>query len=125
MWLLTLTRNCDKEVTNLNRRINKQPKEEKSMIGKIIDLPMEDFERELVEQKVNIGTMNNLILNLEAIYFDLRNRKDVILNSIFEGRLEKDAETEKAINGLYAEMTKLEQKIIYLKAKVKELSDVG
>ena len=90
MWLLTLTRNCDKEVTNLNRRINKQPKEEKSMIGKIIDLPMEDFERELVEQKVNIGTMNNLILNLEAIYFDLRNRKDVILNSIFEGRLEKD-----------------------------------
>ena len=38
----------------------KQPKEEKSMIGKIIDLPMEDFERELVEQKVNIGTMNNV-----------------------------------------------------------------
>lgn len=109
----------------MKHRIKKQPKEEKSMIGKIIDLPMEDFERELVEQKVNIGTMNNLILNLEAIYFDLRHRKDVILSSIFEGRLEKDAETEKAINGLYAEMTKLEQKITYLKAKVKELSDVG
>ena len=103
----------------------KQQKEEKSMIGRIVDMPMEDFKSELVRQKVNVGTMNNLILNLEAIYFDLRHRKDSILSSIFEGRLEKDADTEKAINGLYAEMTKLEQKITYLKAKVKELSDVG
>ena len=102
----------------------KQPKEEKSMIGKIIDLPMEDFERELVEQKVNIGTMNNLILNLEAIYFDLRQRKDVLMQSVFEGRLTKE-ETDEPIKGIYAEMIKLEQKITYLKAKVKELSDVG
>ena len=102
----------------------KQPKEEKSMIGKIIDLPMEDFERELVEQKVNIGTMNNLILNLEAIYFDLRQRKDVLMQSVFEGRLTKE-ETDEPIKGIYAEMIKLEQKITYLKVKVKELSDVG
>ena len=102
----------------------KQPKEEKSMIGKIIDLPMEDFERELVRQKVNVGTMNNLILNLEAIYFDFRQRKDVLMQSVFEGRLTKE-ETDEPIKGIYAEMIKLEQKITYLKAKVKELSDVG
>lgn len=102
----------------------KQPKEEKSMIGKIIDLPMEDFECELVRQKVNVGTMNNLILNLEAIYFDFRQRKDVLMQSVFEGRLTKE-ETDEPIKGIYAEMIKLEQKITYLKAKVKELSDVG
>ena len=102
----------------------KQPKEERSMIGKIIDLPMEDFERELVRQKVNVGTMNNLILNLEAIYFDFRQRKDVLMQSVFEGRLTKE-ETDEPIKGIYAEMIKLEQKITYLKAKVKELSDVG
>lgn len=108
----------------MKRRRKKQPKEEKSMIGKIVDLPMEDFERELVEQKVNIGTMNNLILNLEAIYFDFRQRKDLIMKSVFEGRLTKE-ETDDVIKGLYAEMTKLEQKITYLKARVKELADVG
>lgn len=102
----------------------KSKKEDKSMIGKIIDLPMEDFERELVEQKVNVGTMNNLILNLEAIYFDLRQRKDTLIKSVFDGRLSKE-DTDSAIKGLYAEMTKLEQKIVYLKSKVKELSNVG
>ena len=102
----------------------KSKKEDKSMIGKIIDLPMKDFERELVEQKVNVGTMNNLILNLEAIYFDLRQRKDTLIKSVFDGRLSKE-DTDSAIKGLYAEMTKLEQKIVYLKSKVKELSNVG
>ena len=102
----------------------KQQKEEKSMIGRIVDMPMEDFKSELVRQKVNVGTMNNLILNLEAIYFDFRQRKDVLMESVFEGRLTKE-EIDEPIKGIYAEMTKLEQKIVYLKDRVKELTDVG
>ena len=102
----------------------KQQKEEKSMIGRIVDMQMEDFKSELVRQKVNVGTMNNLILNLEAIYFDFRQRKDVLMQSVFEGRLTKE-ETDEPIKGIYAEMTKLEQKIVYLKDRVKELTDVG
>lgn len=105
------------------KRKKRQKKSEPSMIGKIIDLSLEDFEKELIEQKVNIGTMNNLILNLEGAYFELRTRKDALLKSTFEGNLTK-AELDPVISGIYAEMIKLEQKIVYLKQRVRELVDV-
>ena len=105
------------------RKKKTQKTEEQSMIGKIVDLSLEDFEKELVEQKVNIGTINNLILNLEAVYFELRSRKDAILRANFNGTLQR-VEAEKAISGLYAEMIKVEQKITYLKQRSKELVDV-
>lgn len=98
--------------------------ESTQVIGYIVDMPFEDFKEELVKQKVSVGVMNNLILLMESIYFDFRNRKEALIKSVFENRLTKE-ETEKAINGLYAEMTKLEQKIVYLKDRVKELSNVG
>lgn len=98
--------------------------ESTQVIGYIVDMPFEDFKEELVKQKVSVGIMNNLILLMESIYFDFRNRKEALIKSVFENRLTKE-ETEKAIKGLYAEMTKLEQKIVYLKDKVKELSNVG
>lgn len=97
--------------------------EPRSMIGNIIDLSLEDFEKELVRQKVNIGTINNLILNLEGAYFELRTRKDAILKANFEGTIEKE-QAQIALNGLYAEMIKIEQKVTYLKQRVKELIDV-
>ena len=103
----------------------KQQKEEKSMIGRIVDMPMEDFKRELVRQKVNIGVMNNLILNLEGSYAELKSRKDSVLDLVFKGMKSKDdPEITKSLEGLYAEMTKIEQKVVYLKQRVKELVDV-
>ena len=74
-----------RHIKKRNLRSKETIDQDKSMIGKIIDLPLEDFERELVEQKVNIGTINNLILNLESIYFELRLRKDSILDLVFKG----------------------------------------
>ena len=62
------------------RKRRRVEKEQPTMIGKIVDLPLEDFEKELVRQKVNIGTINNLILNLEGVYYELRTRKDEIIN---------------------------------------------
>lgn len=105
--------------------MRKKKKQPKSMIGKIIDLPIEDFKKELVLQEVNIGTMNNLILNLEGAYFELRTRKDSIIDLVVKGvRTKDDPEIKKCLDGLYAEMTKLEQKITYLKQRVKELVNV-
>lgn len=95
------------------------------MIGNIIDLPLEDFEKELVRQKVNIGTINNLILNLEGAYFELRTRKDAVLDLVFKsGKSKDDPEIKKSLDGLYAEMIKVEQKITYLKQRSKELINV-
>lgn len=94
-----------------------------SMIGAIVDMSLEDFEKGLIKQKVNIGTINNLILNLEGAYNELRVRKDAILKSSFEGTIER-VQAEKTVSGLYAEMIKLEQKITYLKQRSKELINV-
>lgn len=105
------------------KKKQKMQQQQPSMIGKIVDLSLEDFEKELVCQRVNIGTINNLILNLEAVYFELRSRKDAILRANFNGTLQR-AEAEKLVSGLYAEMIKVEQKITYLKQRSKELVDV-
>lgn len=110
----------------MRRKKKKKVEEPKTMIGQIIDLPLEDFKEELVRQQVNIGTINNLILNLEGAYNELRVRKDQILKMVFENKLDiKDPTVDKAFNGIYAEMTKLEIKISYLKEYVKELVNVG
>lgn len=93
------------------------------MIGKIIDLPLKDFEEELIRQKVNIGTINNLILNLEGAYNELRTRKDSIIKSVLKGQRKKD-DVKEVMNGLYSEMIKTEQKITYLKQRSKSLVDV-
>ena len=99
--------------------------EEKSMIGKIVDLSLEDFEKELKIQKVNIGTINNLILNLEGAYYELRVRKDKVMDLVLSRTKSKDdPEVKRVLDGLYAEMTKIEQKVVYLKQRSKELVNV-
>lgn len=96
-----------------------------SMLGAIVDMPIEKFKEELIEQKTNIGTINNLILHLEMTYNDMRQRKDAVLKLVFEGKNSKDdPDIQKSLKGLYAEMTKIEQKITWLKDRSKELVNV-
>lgn len=106
------------------RRRIKHPKVvEQSMLGRVIDLPFEEFKKELEVQKVNIGVNNNLILLLTSTYNDLRSRKEAVLDLVFTGKNTKE-EVKPSLEGLYAEMTKLEQKIVYLKERSKKLLDV-
>lgn len=98
---------------------------EETMLGAIIDLPYEEFKVKLEEQKVNIGIMNNIILSMESAYYELKLRKERILVLIFKGiRDREDPEVKKALEGLYAEMTKIELKVTYLKQRVGELLNV-
>lgn len=53
-----------------------------SMIGKIVDLPLEEFKEALKEQNVNVGVISNLILTLENIYWELNNRKDGVISLV-------------------------------------------
>ena len=85
-------------------------------VGDIIDMPLEDFKRELVAQHVNIGTINNLILWFESIYAELSGRRNAVMDLVRKGiRAKDDPEVVKSLNGLYAEMTKIEQKVVHLK----------
>lgn len=113
----------------MNRRQRRKKKVQRvqtqSMLGAIIDMPQEQFEEELIKQKTNIGTVNNLILTLESVYGDFRQRKDSVLDLVFKGVKDKDdPEVKKALDGLYAEMTKLELKITHLKNRQKDLIDL-
>lgn len=92
-------------------------------IGQIIDQPMKDFKKSLEEQHTNVGTMNNLIHYLNGAYADLRQRKDTIIKSLDnEDITNKDRkEIEKNVKGIYAELIKIEEKVVYLQERVKEL----
>lgn len=108
------------------KSVQREYQEYQFLMGNIIDLPLEEFKAELIKQKVNVGLINNLILNLESIYFELRTRKDAILNLVFKGlKSKEDPEIKKSLDGLYAEMTKIELKVSYLKETVKNLVNVG
>lgn len=95
-------------------------------IGMVIDSSMVDFVDELNKQKVNIGVMKNMVQILEATYNELFRRKNLIMKSIETGYYKKDnPEIVNAFNGIYSEMTKIEEKVVYLKRRINELSDVG
>lgn len=105
------------------KKRRKKKQIEKSVLGRIVDMSLEDFEKELVKQKVNIGVINNLIMLLSATYHDLVQRKDGVLDLVFKGEKKKE-EVQPIVEGLYVEMTKLEQKITLLKEKSKKLMDL-
>lgn len=108
----------------IHKKKTKQSQQENT-IGKIVDMSLADFENELVRQRVSVGIINNLILNLEGVYYELRVRKDAVIDLMFkEGKSKDDPEIKKCLDGLYAEMIKVEQKITYLKQRSKELVNV-
>ena len=104
----------------------RKKKQSITAIGQIVDQPMEDFKKSLEEQHTNVGTMNNLIHYLNGAYADLRQRKDTIMKSLeSEDITTKDRkEIEKTVRGIYAELIKIEEKVVFLQDKVKELIDV-
>lgn len=104
------------------RKRQKSKKKEVSTLGQIVDMPFEQFKEEVVKQKVSIGVINNLILMLSSAYHELKNRKEAVLDLVFTNKKTKE-EVKPALDGLYAEMTKLEQKITYLKERSKDLLD--
>ena len=104
----------------------RKKKQSITAIGQIVDQPMEEFKKSLEEQHTNVGTMNNLIHYLNGAYADLRQRKDTIMKSLeSEDITTKDRkEIEKTVRGIYAELIKIEEKVVFLQDKVKELIDV-
>lgn len=101
----------------------RKKRKEVSSIGRIVDLPMEEFKSEIVRQRVNIGTINNLILIMSGAYHELSARKEAVMDLVFSGKKTKE-EVKAVLEGLYSEMVKLEQKIIYLKEVSKSLLNV-
>lgn len=92
-----------------------------SMIGKIVDLSLEEFKEALKEQNVNVGVISNLILTLENNYWELNNRKDGVISLVVEEKKTQE-EVEDVLKGVYRELARIEEKIIYLKDLKGDLS---
>lgn len=105
---------------------NKENEAINSNLGTIIDSPLEEFKKQIEEQKVPIGVLNNLKINLFGAYNELTTRKDYIIKQIAEEKLSiSEPSTRTVIEGIYAELTKIEQKSLYLTERINKLSDVG
>lgn len=110
----------------MNKNRKKQVKPEQSMVGKIIDLPLEDFKREVEEQHLNVGMTHNVRLSLVGIYNDLCVRKDKVIELVTtKQRKNDDPEVVKVLNGLYAEMLKVEEKVTFLTEREERLLKAG
>lgn len=97
-----------------------------SAVGVLIDMPIEDFKTQIVEQKVNVGTLNSLVVYFSSLYSELRGRKDAVMSLVFEkGRSKDDPEIVNTLNGIYSEMVKIEEKVVFMKQRVNELIDLG
>lgn len=94
----------------------------KVTLGEIVDFPIDGFKKSIVDEKVSIGVINNLIHVMSESYYDLVHRKDAVLDMMKKGKVSKK-EAQLTIQGIYVELTKLEQKIVYLRERSKELLD--
>ena len=109
----------------MNKNRKKAEKPEQSMVGKIVDLPIEDFKKE-VEKQLNVGMTHNVRLSLIGIYNDLCVRKDKVIELVTSGhRKNNDPEVVSVLNGLYAEMLKVEEKVTFLTEREERLLKEG
>lgn len=88
---------------------------EQSALGVLIDSSMEDFKKEA--DKMNVGTINGLVLLMSSAYSELNARREAIMAS---DTISLDDKTE-AVKGLFCEMVKIEEKVTYLRNRAKDL----
>lgn len=108
---------------NKYRKARKVAQKQVSALGKLIDLPLDQFQSEIEQEQVNVGQCHTLILNLEAMYAELRGRKDLLVERSVSADDKENREIEKAVESVYAELFKIEQKVTYLKEREKTLLD--
>ena len=95
-------------------------------IGQLVDLSMSDFKKYLKENNVNIGVMNTLIMSLNGAYYELKQRKESLMNMYTSDKTPafQKKKIEKSIKGIYAELIKIEEKVVYLTETSKNLLDL-
>lgn len=93
----------------------KKKKKEKSVIGTIVDCSMKDFEEEI--KVLNRGTLISLKDSMSLLYKDLKMRV-----SLISSKEDISADEKKtALEGLFAEMLKIEEKVVFLTKRIEEL----
>ena len=95
-------------------------------IGQLVDLSMSDFKKYLKENNVNIGVMNTLIMSLNGAYYELKQRKESLMTMYTSDKTPafQKKKIEKSIKGIYSELIKIEEKVVYLTETSKNLLDL-
>lgn len=101
---------------------NYVPKSALEHAAQVVDLPQDEFEKQVVEHKLNLGQINSLRVFLEMLYQQTCVNKDAVVASVCEGRQSKDdPKVKSTLEGLYAVMTSIELKVVYLNKRHKDL----
>ena len=93
-----------------------------STIGRIVDMGLDEFNKELKKQKVNVGVANNLKLLLISEYNKLSRMKDDIIKN---ASVNDETKVKDAVNGIYAELFKIEGKVLHLNKYINNLINVN
>lgn len=89
--------------------------EEKSVLGSLIDSDMQTFEEEI--SKCNRGVLITMKDTLSLCYKDLEVRVKVISNN---SEISEEEKIE-VYKGIFAELAKIEEKVVFLSKKIEEL----
>lgn len=96
--------------------------EEKFLGSVLFDMKQEDFEKNVVDNHLNMGQINGLIFWFEMMYHQFRATKDVIIDNVAKGiRDRNDPEVKRVLEELYAGLTNIEKKVVYLRNRYQEL----
>lgn len=108
---------------NKNRSKKKEESEEQKQLeafGKLIDMPLDEFKEVEKQECVPVGQLNILSIRFKSVYHELVGRKDELMK-LCKANPESKEEYINAINGCFAEMLKLEEKIVYLDKRIEEI----
>lgn len=94
---------------------------EKTLIGYYVDLSFHDFTERLKETDINTGVMLTIYNMLQSCYFNLVSKKDILIERVvYVKGTEKEKDYDIVIKGIYVNLFKIEEKLIYLRNLIQD-----
>ena len=93
-------------------------------LGEVIDMDYDEFTNKVEDLAIPVGVLQNLRVVFLASYNNLVERKNAIIDGIKNNTIENNEETHKIIEGIYAELLKIEDKSTYLVQRISKLLDI-
>lgn len=96
------------------------PEKAKSILGIIIDAPIEEVDKLMKESHYNVTTLTNFKKGLELEYQRVENMKNQILNRVQKGEVDKE-QGNTTVQELYIVLQRIEDRATLVQKFIEEL----